>query len=197
MFKQLQAAFQYYADKGQLMTVRRANTEDISILDSNGNPLATLRTEPMKYIKDMWETKELDDNYVSTSLVCDHIPLIEQFEMAWTQYKGMRNIIVPDIKLYKSLVRDLSNEATPLRPEEILPYMRKEDGWTDEMIDAFIKEMSSEDIPQCEWTDADVDASTQKLLDDEFFPNHLPPVKPVMPVTLGYLNHPNHSTFNM
>ena len=141
MFKQLQVAFQYYADKGRLMTVRRANTEEISILDDSGTPLATLRTEPVRFIQDMWETKKLDDNYVSTSLVCDHIPPIEQFETSWKQYRGMRNVIVPNIKLHKGLVRDLSNEATPLRPEEILPYLRKEDGWTDEMIDAFIKEM--------------------------------------------------------
>jgi hypothetical protein len=140
MFKQLQAAFQYYADKGKLMTVRRANTEEISILDEHGNPLATLRTEPMKYITEMWETRDLDDNYVSTSLVCDHVPPIEKFETAWAQYKGMRNIIVPNIKLHKGLVRDLSKET--ILPEEVLPYIRKEDGWTDEMIAEIVQELS-------------------------------------------------------
>ena len=68
MFKQLQTAFQYYADKGRLMTVRRANTEEISILDEHGNPLAVLRTEPVRYITEMWDTRDLDDNYVSTSM---------------------------------------------------------------------------------------------------------------------------------
>ena len=140
MFKHLQAAFQYYADKGRLMTVRRANTEEISILDDSGAPLATLRTEPMKYIQDMWETTDLDDNYVSTSLVCDHVPPIEKFETAWGQYKGVRNIIVPNIKLHKGLVRDLSKET--IRLEEVLSYIRKEDGWTDEMIAEIVQELN-------------------------------------------------------
>jgi len=148
MFKQLQTAFQYYADKGKLMTVRRAHTEEISILDEQGNPLATLRTEPMKYITEMWETTDLDDNYVSTSLVCDYIPPIGKFETAWGQYKGMRNIIVPNIKLHKGLVRDLSKEKEPthIRPDEVLPYMRKEDGWTDEMIAEIVQELERDPI---------------------------------------------------
>ena len=144
MFKQLQTAFQYYADKGRLMTIRRANTEEISILDEHGNPLAVLRTEPVRYITEMWDTRDLDDNYVSTSLVCDHVPPIEKFETVWAQYKGVRNIIVPDIKLHKGLMRDLSKEKEPvrIRPEEVLPYMRKEDGWTDEMIAEIVQEIS-------------------------------------------------------
>jgi len=148
MHKQLQAAFQYYADKGKLMTVRRATTEEISILDENGNPLATLRTEPMKYITEMWQTMELDDNYVSTSLVCDHIPPIEKFETVWGQYCGVRNIIVPNIILHKGLVRDLSKEkeSMRIRPDEVLSYMRKEDGWTDEMIEAIVQELECDPI---------------------------------------------------
>ena len=148
MFKTLQAAFQYYADKGQLMTVRRANTEEISILDENGNPLATLRTQPTNYITEMWQTIELDDNYVSTSLVCAYIPPIDQFETSWAKYIGMSNVIVPNIKLHKGLVRDLSKEkeSSRIRPDEVLPYMRKEDGWTDEMIEEIVQELERDNI---------------------------------------------------
>jgi len=146
MFKKLQTAFQYYADKGQLMTVRRANTEEISILDRNGAPLATLRTGPMNYITEIWETRELDDNYVSTSLVCAYIPPIDQFETSWAQYIGMSNVIVPNIKLHKGLVRDLSKEKEPIRPDEVLRYMRKEDGWTDAMIAAIVEDLERDPI---------------------------------------------------
>ena len=31
----------------------------------------------------------------------------------------------------------------PLRPDELLPYMRAEDGWTEEMIDAMVKDLPS------------------------------------------------------
>jgi hypothetical protein len=175
MIKQLQAAFQYYADKGLMMTVRRKDTEEITFLGMGGEPLHTLRTEPVSYITDMWETRELDDNYVSTTLVCDHIPPIEQFETVWGRYRGARNVLVPDIKIHKGYIRDLSKEQpvkresvvrsnpqiqeeitrsnpviqekvtrdNPMTPEEVLPYMRKEDGWTDEMIDAVIKDIQN------------------------------------------------------
>jgi len=54
-------------------------------------------------------------------------------------------------------VRDLSKEAlfekkcpkilekidAPLRPAELLPYMRAEDGWTEEMIAAMVKDLQT------------------------------------------------------
>lgn len=148
----LRTAFQYYADRGRLMTVRRANTEEITLLDENANPLATLRTDPIRYITDIWETRDIGENYVITSLVCDHIPPIDQFEVVWGPFRGRRNIIVTDVILQKGCVRDLSKEAllsgtrrdlqslekkcvdAPLTPADLLPYMRVEDGWTKEMI---------------------------------------------------------------
>lgn len=138
----LRAAFQYYADKGRLMTIRRADTEEITFLDEDANPLATLRTEPMRYITDIWETRDIDDDYVLTSLVCDYIPPIDQFEVVWDSFRGRRNVIVTDIKMHKGCVRDLSKEA-PIRPAELLPYMRAEDGWTEEMIDAMVKDLQT------------------------------------------------------
>jgi len=138
----LRAAFQYYADKGRLMTIRRADTEEITLLDEDANPLATLRTEPMRYITDIWETRDIDDDYVLTSLVCDYIPPIDQFEVVWNSFRGRRNIIVTDVKMHKGCVRDLSKE-TPIRPAELLPYMRAEDGWTEEMIAAMVKDLPS------------------------------------------------------
>jgi hypothetical protein len=163
----LRAAFQYYADKGRLMTIRRADTEEITLLDEDAYPLATLRTEPMRYITDIWETRDIDDDYVLTSLVCDYIPPIDQFEVVWGSFRGIRNIIVTDIKMHKGCVRDLSKDAllsgtrrdlqslekkcpkilekidAPLRPAELLPYMRAEDGWTEEMIAAMVKDLPS------------------------------------------------------
>ena len=69
--------------------------------------------------------------------------MITMFPRVWAQYKGVRNIIVPDIKLHKGLMRDLSKEKEPARllPEEVLSYMRKEDGWTDEMIAEIVQEL--------------------------------------------------------
>jgi len=110
MFKELQAAFQYYADNGRLMTIRRAETEEITLLMDDGHPLATLRTEPSRYIRYAWDTREIDHNYVLTSLVCDHVPPIDKFESVWEHYCGIRNIIVCDIKMPKGAIRDLSNE---------------------------------------------------------------------------------------
>lgn len=110
MFKELQAAFQYYADNGRLMTIRRAETEEITLLMDDGHPLATLRTEPSRYIRYAWDTREIDHNYVLTSLVCDHVPPIDKFESVWEHYCGIRNIIVCDIKMPKGSIRDLSNE---------------------------------------------------------------------------------------
>ena len=107
----LRAAFQYYADKGRLMTIRRADTEEITLLDEDANPLATLRTEPMRYITDIWDTRDIDDDYVLTSLVCDYIPPIDQFEVIWDSFRGRRNVIVTDIKMHRGCVRDLSKEA--------------------------------------------------------------------------------------
>jgi hypothetical protein len=145
MHKQLQAAFQYYADKGQLMTIRRANTEEISLVASDGQPLATLRTERVRFIQDIWDTKELDADHVTTTLVCAYIPPIDKFEAVWEYFRGIPNVIVNDIKLHKGLLRDLSKEGckqvTTLTSDDILPYMRTEDGWTNEMIDAAIKEL--------------------------------------------------------
>ena len=153
----LRAAFQYYADKGRLMTIRRADTEEITLLDEDANPLATLRTEPMRYITDIWDTRDIGDDYVLTSLVCDYIPPIDQFEVVWDSFRGRRNVIVTDIKMHRGCVRDLSKDAlfekkcpkilekidAPLRPAELLPYMRAEDGWTEEMIDAMVKDLPS------------------------------------------------------
>ena len=138
---QLRAAFQYYADKGRLMTIRRADTEEITFLDEYANPLATLRTEPMRYITDIWGTRDIGDDYVLTSLVCDYIPPIDQFEVLWDSFRGRRNVIVTDIKMHKGCVRDLSKEA--IRPAELLPYMRAEDGWTEEMIAAMMEGLPS------------------------------------------------------
>lgn len=137
---QLRAAFQYYADKGRLMTIRRADTEEITFLDENANPIATLRTEPMRYITDIWDTRDIGDDYVLTSLVCDHIPPIDQFEVVWGSFRGRRNVIVTDIKMHKGCVRDLSKEA-PIRPDELLPYMHTEHGWTKEMIDEVLTDL--------------------------------------------------------
>jgi hypothetical protein len=138
----LRAAFQYYADKGRLMTIRRADTEEITLLDQYANPLATLRTEPLRYITDIWETRDIDDDYVLTSLVCDHIPPIDQFEVVWGSFRGIRNVIVTDVKMHKGCVRDLSKDA-PIRPADLLPYMRAEDGWTEEMIADMVKDLPS------------------------------------------------------
>jgi hypothetical protein len=151
----LRTAFQYYADRGRLMTVRRANTEEITLLDEHANPLATLRTDPIRYITDIWETRDIGENYVITSLVCDHIPPIDQFEVVWGPFRGRRNIIVTDVILQRGCVRDLSKEALrpakdalrpakdALRPADILPYMRAEDGWTNEMIDEMTQGLPS------------------------------------------------------
>lgn len=153
----LRAAFQYYADKGRLMTIRRADTEEITFLDEDANPLATLRTEPMRYITDIWDTRDIGDDYVLTSLVCHYIPPIDQFEVVWDSFRGRRNVIVTDIKMHRGCVRDLSKEAlfekkcpkilekidAPLRPAELLPYMRAEDGWTEEMIAAMVKDLQT------------------------------------------------------
>lgn len=137
---QLRAAFQYYADKGRLMTIRRADTEEITLLDENASPLATLRTEPIRYITDIWETRDIGD-YVLTSLVCDHIPPIDQFEAVWDSFRGRRNVIVTEVKMHKGCVRDLSKEA--IRPADLLPYMRAEDGWTEEMIDEMLRDLQT------------------------------------------------------
>ena len=151
----LRTAFQYYADRGRLMTIRRANTEEITLLDEHANPLATLRTDPIRYITDIWETRDIGENYVITSLVGDHIPPIDQFEVVWGPFRGRRNIIVTDVILQRGCVRDLSKEALrpakdalrpakdALRPADILPYMRAEDGWTNEMIDEMMQGLPS------------------------------------------------------
>ena len=118
MFKKLQAIFQYYADEGQLMTIRRANTEEIMLVEKDGQPMATLRTNPISFIQDIWETKELNDDYVSTTLVCEYIPPVGKFVEVWEYYRGIPNVIVHDIKLHKGSLRDLSQEK-PFTPEDV------------------------------------------------------------------------------
>jgi len=63
-------------------------TEEISILDRHGNPIATLRTEPIRYIKDIWQTRDMGD-HVLTSIVCNYIPPIDQFEAVWEAFRGI------------------------------------------------------------------------------------------------------------
>jgi hypothetical protein len=84
-------------------------TEEISILDRHGNPIATLRTEPIRYIKDIWQTRDMGD-HVLTSIVCNYIPPIDQFEAVWEAFRGRRNVIVTDVKIQKGCVRDLSKD---------------------------------------------------------------------------------------
>jgi hypothetical protein len=145
--KKLHAALQYYADKGQLMTLRRANTEEISLVAKDGQPLATLRTQPITFIQDIWETKELDDDYVSTTLVCAYIPPIDKFEEVWEYYRGMPNVIVNDIKLHKGSLRDLSKEK-PFTPEDV-SWVKTEvlsNKLTDEMFAAVEKDLQKSSI---------------------------------------------------
>jgi hypothetical protein len=58
-------------------------TEEISILDRHGNPIATLRTEPIRYIKDIWQTRDMGDHVYRLQLHPS------QFEAVWEAFRGI------------------------------------------------------------------------------------------------------------
>ena len=49
-------------------------------------------------------------DHVLTSIVCNYIPPIDQFEAVWEAFRGRRNVIVTDVKIQKGCVRDLSKD---------------------------------------------------------------------------------------
>jgi hypothetical protein len=121
----LQEAVQAFADKGMLMSIRRHNTEEVCFLKEGGEPLATSRS---RRIQDLtFRSTPLTDRLIETDFILEYVPPISGLDHLWPKYRGVFHIVVRNITIHSSLVRDLSSEP-PMDPGyDMMMHQLRED----------------------------------------------------------------------
>lgn len=110
----LQRAVQDYADRYRIMVIRRYDSEEVTFLDNNACTSARILYRTSYYSPPIEE--DLGNGIIRTNIVLERIPAIDGVDEIFWEFSHLRNIVVRDIRIERTLIRYLTGDTSSDQP---------------------------------------------------------------------------------